>query len=179
MLSRDSGEFLLALAREVVEKTAWNEEFEKPEKYPEELDKKRGVFCTLHKIQQGKKELRGCIGLPYSTKPLIDAVIEAAHSSCFDSRFPELKHDELKNIEIEISVLTEPVETLADEIRENMDGVIVKKGNHSALYLPQVWEYYDSRGEFLSSLCMKAGLPPNAWKEGAKLYTFKAEVFNE
>ncbi len=180
MIPADAGEFITRLAREVVEKTAWNEDAEKPGDYPALLNEKRGVFCTIYKVRNGRKELRGCIGFPYPSKPMIDAIMEAAQSACFDQRFPPLKADELKRITVEVSVLTKPVETPADEIREGIDGVIIKEGRASALYLPQVWDYFENKEQFLSNLCIKAGLQPDAWqREGMKFYAFKAEVFEE
>lgn len=144
------------------------------------LNRKNGVFVTLRK--QG--ELRGCIGLFTSDEPLYKSVQDmAVSSSSQDYRFPPVAADELSQIKIEISVLTEP--RLIDDwrkIRMGSDGVIVRKGFSSGVFLPQVatetgWD----RETFLRELCwQKAGLPPDAYKDpDTKLYVFQAIIFSE
>lgn len=153
------------------------------------LTEKCGVFVTLNEPSRGAYGLRGCIGLPYPTKPLIDAIMEAAESSAFnDPRFPPVRADEMEGITIEISVLTLPEklviddpEKLPDEIVVGRDGLIIGKGWRRGLLLPQVpveWGW-DSR-EFLSQCCVKAGLPPQEWrKQGTEIYRFQAILFKE
>jgi len=153
------------------------------------LMKKCGVFVTLNEHSRGTYGLRGCIGLPYPTKPLIDAIMEAAESSAFnDPRFPPVKADEMEGITIEISVLTPPEkltvddpEKLPDEIVVGRDGLIIGKGWRRGLLLPQVpveWGW-DSR-KFLSQCCVKAGLPQQEWrKQGTEIYRFQAILFKE
>lgn len=196
MLSEDEERFLLKLAREVVEKFARNEKIEKPMLneiakqfpsgvYSEILNEKRGVFCTLHKIVGGKKMLRGCIGMPYPVMPLIDAIVDSAKSACCDPRFPRLSESELKDIKIEISILTEPefVEAngaLLEKINPHKDGLILKYGFNAGLFLPQVWEQIPDKEEFLDNLCLKASLPPGTWKKpDAKIFRFHVQAFEE
>jgi len=139
-----------------------------------------GAFVTLHKYGQ----LRGCIGNLIGEKPLYLTVIDMAIESAVDDpRFPPLKLEELKDIEIEISVLS-PLEKIDDpkDIILGKHGVLVRKGFRSGVFLPQVAEETGwSKEEFLSYLCShKAGLPPYAWKEkDTELYIFTAEVFSE
>jgi hypothetical protein len=107
----------------------------------------------------------------------------AIESSTADPRFTPVGPEELKDIKIEISVLSEPRRVRsADEIRMGEHGVIVKSGYRSGVFLPQVaTETGWSREEFLSNLCEnKAGLPADAWKDKkTELYVFTAQVFSE
>ncbi len=142
------------------------------------LREQRGVFVTLHKDH----DLRGCIGYILPMLPLWRAVVENARNAAFgDPRFAPLKPDEFERIDIEISVLTVP-DTIKDisEFRVGIDGIILKKGFHQAVFLPQVapeqgWDAQTT----LKYLSMKAGLPPNGWASGAVFETFQAEVFGE
>jgi len=144
------------------------------------LHEKRGVFVTLKK----GGELRGCIGYIQSVEPLVYAVRDMAiQSATGDPRFSPVRYDELKNIRIEISVLTIP-ERIKDakEVVLKRDGVIIKKGYRQGVFLPQVADETGwSKEEFLNNLCQyKAGLPSDAWKEkDTEIYTFQAEVFAE
>ncbi len=187
------GQFLLKTARSAVENFVKTKKAIKPpEHYPEEFAEKRGVFVTIysHVHLNGFKEpsriLRGCIGLPYAEKPLIDGVIEAAVSACGDPRFLPLKQQELNDISIEVSVLGDPEEIKIrnrrelPEILDSNFGYIIKKGVFSGLFLPQVWKELPDRQEFLEQLCLKAGLLADSWLDPAcRIYKFGAEVFEE
>jgi AmmeMemoRadiSam system protein B/AmmeMemoRadiSam system protein A len=140
---------------------------------------KCGVFVTLKK----HGELRGCIGLLQGVEPLGEAIQEMAVAAATrDPRFPQVTLDELKEIDIEISVLSPmiPVANL-DEIVVGRDGLLLKKGFRSGVLLPQVaTEYGWDRDTFLEHLCLKAGLPPGSHKApDAQLLRFTAEVFGE
>lgn len=144
------------------------------------LLRQMGAFVTIHK--QGS--LRGCIGNIIGQKALYltvrDMAIEAASS---DPRFLPVSAGELGQIDIEISVLSEPkrVENV-DEIKMGKHGVIVKKGLASGVFLPQVaLETGWTKEEFLTNLCThKAGLSGDAWKnQDTELYSFTAQVFGE
>lgn len=149
---------------------------------PTEFQEKRGVFVTLHK----HGELRGCIGYIHPIKPLYDGVKENALNAAFhDPRFPPLQKEELKEIKLEISVLTPPKKLeyknevdLLKKLRPEIDGVILEKNGRQATFLPQVWEQLPDKKEFLQQLCMKAGLSSDAWKT-AVIHTYQAEVFSE
>jgi len=115
-------------------------------------------------------------------KPLYQLVGTVALKSALeDRRFRQLRRDELKDIEVEISVLTPAVPVAAAEgIVVGRDGVIVKKNGRSAVFLPQVaTEQGWDRDKMLDQLCLKAGLPAGSWREGAQFLTFQAEVFSE
>lgn len=169
----------------------------KKEELSDGLKEKRGTFVTLKK----NKELRGCIGHIEPVQEIYKDVIDNALAAAFeDTRFLPLKADELPEVGIEISVLTEPQElkySSADDLLAKLtplrDGVIIKKGSRGATYLPQVWEDFASpnppaggeggmkdKAGFLSSLCLKAGLPAEEWKrDSLEVWTYQAEVFSE
>jgi AmmeMemoRadiSam system protein B/AmmeMemoRadiSam system protein A len=138
----------------------------------------RAAFVTLNENHQ----LRGCIGDIFPRQPLYKSVISnAVNATVNDPRFYPVSKDELKDITIEISALTVPKPIASyQDIRVGTDGVVLKKGDYSAVFLPQVApEQNWSREEMLKHLSLKAGLPADAWKEGAGFLVFQAEVFGE
>ena len=147
------------------------------------LKEELGVFVTLNKNHY----LRGCIGYPEPVFPLINATIDSAISAATrDPRFPEVDEKELGDLEYEITVLTKPVLIEVSEPMEYLDnitigedGLIVEKGFYRGLLLPQVApENNMDKVEFLSHTCMKAGLSPNAWREGnIKVFKFQGQIF--
>lgn len=189
-LSLDEGKLLIGLARDTVKEYLENGKTVKPPKdTPKKLFEHCGVFVTLNSVRNGEKELRGCIGYPYPTSPLVEAVIDSAiNAATEDPRFYPLSLDELGKVVFEVSVLTppEPVEVenpkeYIQKIKVGEDGLIVEKGFYKGLLLPQVpveWEWCEE--EFLCQCCAKAGLPPDSWlTKGTKLYKFKAIIFEE
>jgi uncharacterized protein len=137
-----------------------------------------GAFVTLHV----NHELRGCIGYPGSEKRLDEVVGHCAVAAATeDPRFPPLAASELAALDVEISVLT-PIRKVSDvlEIEVGRDGLIIQDGFRKGLLLPQVaTEQRWDRDTFLSHTCLKAGLRPDAWRTGAKIFKFQAEVFSE
>ena len=152
----------------------------------DDVDEARGGLglggVGAHAHLAGGVHLRGCIGEIVPEKPLYQLVGTVALKSALeDRRFRPLRRDELKDIEVEISVLTQaaPV-AAAQDIVVGRDGVILKKDGRSAVFLPQVaTEQGWGRDEMLDQLCLKAGLPAGSWKKGAQFLTFQAEVFSE
>ncbi|MFC1668519.1 AmmeMemoRadiSam system protein B [Chlamydiota bacterium] len=144
----------------------------------EKFLKKRGAFVTLNKFGQ----LRGCIGYIIPVKSLYETIQEMAiNAAIHDTRFRPVTEEELADIDIEISVLS-PLEKITDitRIEVGRHGIIIKKGFYSGLLLPQVaTEYGWDRKTFLEHTCRKAGLVPDAYKEGAEIQIFSAEVFGE
>jgi AmmeMemoRadiSam system protein A len=139
-----------------------------------------GAFVTLYL----NVELRGCIGQLEPAHPLAQIVAEMAVAAAFeDPRFPPLSLSELANIKIEISILS-PLKQIfnVDEIEIGKHGVMVRQGNRSGVYLPQVAteEGWD-RPTLLSSLCQdKAGLPANCWYDPkTEIFIFTSEVISE
>lgn len=177
MLTHDEQRSLLRLAREIL-----REHLDRgPAPAPVHLadpSRHSGAFVTLHV----EGELRGCIGYPGARDPLDQVVARCAIAAATeDPRFPSLEAAELARASIEVSVLT-PIVPVADvgEIEVGRDGLVMEQGFRRGLLLPQVAaEYGWDRETFLSHTCLKAGLPSNAWKTGAKIFRFQAEVFSE
>jgi MEMO1 family protein len=168
---------LIKYARKTLEQYFSSQTLPLPRNINPKLKIKRGAFVTLKK----NGELRGCIGHMVETTPLCSVVgAMALQAALNDSRFSPLTQNELSKVEFEISVLTPfmPVKS-ADEIVLGRDGVVVKKGDKQAVYLPQVaTETGWSKEMFLDQLCYKAGLSAGDWKS-AKLFIFQADVFSE
>ena len=177
-LSASDRKALLALARETISRFLSTETMPLPRGFSPRLQSLQGAFVTL----RSSGELRGCIGHMPADFPLAQTVGTVAAQAAFnDPRFKALTESELPTVEIEISVLTpmKPVAS-ADSIQVGRDGVVLVKGNQSAVFLPHVAvENKWGRDEMLDNLCLKAGLPRGAWKQGAHFLVFQAEVFSE
>jgi len=186
MFTDDDGKKAVMIARAVIEshvKKTKPPEFE----IPDIFRKKSGVFVTI--TTYPGNQLRGCIGYPEPVMPLIDAIKDAAVSACSrDPRFPPVKREELKNIKVEVSLLTPPELIKVKKPRDliacvdvGRHGLIMERGWRKGLLLPQVpVEWGWGSEEFLSQTCMKAGLLPDSWlQEGTNCYKFEAEVFSE
>jgi AmmeMemoRadiSam system protein A len=148
------------------------------------LGTKCGTFVTL--TIEG--QLRGCIGCLDSRDPVVEGVKHNAANAAFhDPRFRPLSRKELDNIRVEVSILTEPEaceyscsEDLLSKLRPGVDGVIIRCGYASATFLPQVWEQLPDKVEFLTHLCMKAGLPADAWqKNKLEVQLYQVQCFEE
>jgi len=145
-----------------------------------QLSQLLGCFVTLRNNHQ----LRGCIGLFEPKEPLYKVIQKMAIAAATqDPRFPPVTADELKEIKIEISVMS-PKKKIDNwqGIKLGKQGVMIQKGPHAGTFLPQVaTETGWSLEEFLSQLCtQKAGLPADAYKDpSVNLYTFEAQVFEE
>jgi uncharacterized protein (TIGR00296 family) len=189
-LSLEEGKFLMRLARNAVkEYLTTRRTVQAPANTPEKLFAHCGVFVTINRLEGGEKKLRGCIGYPYPTSPLVEAVIDSAlNAATRDPRFYPLSSGELGSMVFEVSVLTppEPVEVenpkeYLSKIKVGEDGLIVEKGGYKGLLLPQVpveWSWCEE--EFLCQCCVKAGLPPDSWlTKGTKIFRFQAIVFEE
>lgn len=185
--TEEEGEFAVRLAREVIESYLKHRKINRPQQYPKKFEEKAGVFTTL--LSYPKRELRGCIGIPEPIMPLIDALIRSAISAATeDPRFIPITYEEMKNVIVEVSLLTPPEKILVEDprdypkkIRVGRDGLIVRRGFYGGLLLPQVAvEYGWTEEEFLSHTCWKAGLDKNCWKDKeTEVYRFEAEVFEE
>ncbi len=143
-----------------------------------ELLEPRGAFVTLRR----DGELRGCIGYIEAVCPLWETVETCAESAALrDFRFSPVRPEELSSLHIEISVLS-PLESIDDpeRIQVGQHGIVMSSGGRRGLLLPQVaTEYRWDREQFLQHTCQKAGLPADAWKHGAKIEIFSADVFGE
>lgn len=178
-LSRELQKELLALARKSIESRLKKKDLELPLDPSAELNQPAAVFVTLEK----DGALRGCIGTMTPRQLLSDAVAAYAAASAFeDPRFGPLTAGELASVKIEISVLS-PLRRVGSwkDVIEGKHGVYVQKGRSSGTYLPQVWEHFKSREDFLTSLCAeKAGLDAGAWKErSTALFVYTVDSFKE
>jgi len=148
------------------------------------LGERRACFVTLTR----NGSLRGCIGHLSPKEPLWKAVIENARSAAiYDPRFPPVSASELGQIEIEISVLTEPrrleynsLEDLLNQLQPGRHGVVLERAFQRVTFLPQVWEDLPDKVLFLSRLCLKAGWDGDAWREpGLNVSIYQVEAFEE
>ena len=163
-------QILLKTARQAIEMTLRGEELPplNRQELPPELLEPGACFVTLTKAGQ----LRGCVGSIEATQSLAQDVRDRAVGAAFgDPRFPSLTAPELEDLEIEISTLTKPEplfydtqEDLVRKLRVGVDGVILKGQLRRATFLPQVWEKLPDPELFLSRLCQKMGLAPDAWR---------------
>ena len=189
-LTLEEGTFLVKLARRAVENYLKDGKvLTVPPNVSSKLKEHCGVFVTINKASHDKKKLRGCIGFPYPTTLLVQAVIESAiNSATQDPRFPSLSLDELNHVVFEVSVLTPPQQVevqnpkeYCSKIKVGQDGLIVERSFSKGLLLPQVpveWKWDEET--FLCQCCIKAGLPPDSWLLGeTKIYTFQAIIFEE
>ncbi len=189
-LSVEEGKFLVELARNAVKQCLENgNRIQPPPNTPEKLFECCGVFVTINTVKRGEPGLRGCIGYPYPTSPLVDAVIDSAiQAATGDPRFPSMSAKELIDVVFEVSVLTPPELVETSNPKEHVakfkvgeHGLIVERGPYKGLLLPQVpveWGWGEE--EFLCQCCMKAGLPPDTWlMKGTKIYRFKGIIFEE
>ena len=173
--------YLLALARQSIEKFVTTGQKVEIKKQDSRLNQVQGAFVTI--MEKGR--LRGCIGNIIGQKPLVLTVRDVAIAAASqDPRFKPVGREELKHIDVEISVLSVPVRIRdSSEIVLGRDGVIISDGGeHQGVFLPQVaQETHWSKEEFLSELCsQKAGLKPDCWMDPQiNMYTFTANVFKE
>jgi AmmeMemoRadiSam system protein A len=169
--------FLKRVARISIENAVKGSRFPDLSPPTAQLSMKRGAFVTL-KIDGN---LRGCIGYIQPIKPLADAIREMARAAAVDDdRFVPIAPGEMEQLEIEITVLS-PLIKVRDEldVLVGRDGLFVRLGYQSGVLLPQVAveEQWD-RETFLAQTCLKANLPPDAWREPeAEIFRFSAIIF--
>jgi AmmeMemoRadiSam system protein A len=133
-------------------------------------------------------ELRGCVGSVRAYRPLFDDVWLNARASAFhDSRFAPVERDELTEIAIEVSLLSQPEplpsfereeEALA-ALRPGIDGVILESDSHRSTFLPQVWEQLPDPQDFLAHLKRKAGLSQGFWSPDVQLLRYTVMKWEE
>lgn len=189
-LSPRDGHWLIRLARQTIaaelgqppaaaEAAALASAMEKPE-----FQAVRATFVTL--TLEGR--LRGCIGSLVAREPLRDNVrANALHAALRDPRFPPLQAGELPRIAIHVSILTPPrplvcmagADLLA-RLTPGRDGVVIRHAGASATFLPQVWEQLGHPADFMSHLCLKAGLAADAWQDlPLAVETYRVQSFEE
>lgn len=169
---------LLDVARRSVTAAVKGEPFTPEVPVSGPLAEERGAFVTLTK----DGALRGCIGRVVANDALVRVVAEMAKAAALDDpRFAPLAGEELERISIEISAMS-PVRAIdgPDDVVVGRDGLIIRSGSRGGLLLPQVageqgWDAV----RFLEETCRKAGLDRTAWREGARIEAFHAEVWSE
>lgn len=170
---------LLAIARDTIVEYVTNHRVPKVEIDSDRLKMPRGAFVTIKR----HGSLRGCIGRfsPVS-EPLFKIVQQMAVAAATqDPRFSPMSASELSDMELEISVLSDLSKVKSiDEIEVGVHGIEIEKGPYRGVLLPQVatengWD----KITFLEQTCRKAGLPTDAYKKGAVIYVFSAQVFGE
>ncbi|WP_457557758.1 TIGR00296 family protein [Candidatus Harpocratesius sp.] len=187
------GQKLVAFARSNIEyylKTKKN--IDVPNDIRDKYADNAGAFVTLNKFPKRDNPLRGCIGyiLPYY--PLWETISKVSLSAAVDDpRFPPVKLSEMEHLVVEVSVLTVPEEISVEKpedyeqhIKIGRDGLIITRGWHRGLLLPQVPIEYGRNWDvftFLGHTCMKAGLQPEAWRDikKTKVERFTAIIFEE
>jgi len=169
---------LLQFARESIQRYLTTETLPLARNFPNRMKYHQGAFVTLKK----DGDLRGCIGNLAGDSDLGQTVGTMALQAAFnDRRFRPVSLAELKDLEIEISVLT-PMASVSspEEIVVGRDGILLSKSGSSAVFLPQVAEENNwDRNETLENLCKKGGLPADCWEKDAQFQVFQADVFSE
>lgn len=185
-LTTEEQQTLLHLARQSLESSVHGEKLApiNLQSVTPRLRKQGASFVTL----TIKGKLRGCVGAIEAYQPLAEDVREHAMAAALqDFRFPSVQPDELPNIEIEVSHLTQPVtleyttfEDLLSKLRPGIDGVILRDGARRATFLPQVWEKLPDPVEFLDNLCYKMGAASDLWrKKHLDVSIYQVEEFHE
>lgn len=183
MLTKRQGQMLLRLARKVLEQRL--NQGTLPDKPDDAVfSEKAATFVTLK--TDGK--LRGCIGTLEAVDPLWESVCRNTINAAFhDHRFLPLTREELLAVRLDISILSQPklleyqdAAGLAAKLRPDIDGVILREGARSATFLPQVWQQLATPEQFLGQLCLKAGLPEDAWRRRRlEIHTYQVQDFEE
>jgi AmmeMemoRadiSam system protein A len=177
---------LLTLAREALEAAVRHQPVPPVDKAGLSETVLRQGCCFVTLTHQGS--LRGCIGALRPTEALFEDVRQhAVQAALEDFRFLPVTPAETAELEIEISVLSEPQplaydkpEDLLHRLRPEVDGVVLRQGLRRATFLPQVWEHLADPRQFLGGLCEKMGVPSDTWRH-AKLdvQTYQVEKFRE
>jgi AmmeMemoRadiSam system protein A len=185
-LTEAEGKHLVETARNPIKKALFNpkDKSETDSVSSPKFQEKRGTFVTL----TINGALRGCIGHILPQESLIEGVRVNAISAAFrDPRFRPLSKNEFEMIKVEVSILTEPkplpytdANDLLSKLRPGTDGVIIRKGHYQATFLPQVWEQLPNKKDFLTHLCLKAGLAGDAWaSDKLEVHTYQVQAFEE
>lgn len=184
--NRDERKQLIGLARQTLTEVVTTGKFPKVDetKFPKKFLENSGCFVTLTKGGQ----LRGCIGHIIAQEPLYKAIMDNAKSAALnDHRFPQVTAGELKEIEIEVSVLTAPQplaftspDDLLAKLQPHKDGVVLQLQGRGSTYLPQVWSQLPDKVMFLNTLAEKAGCAADAWRQpGTQVFIYHVEAFHE
>jgi AmmeMemoRadiSam system protein A len=141
------------------------------------LDEPRGAFTTIY----FHGNLRGCVGYVFPVASLYRTVAETARAAAFeDTRFSPVSPQEAPELGVSLSILSPLRVITPEEVEIGRHGLVVSHGGRRGLLLPQVpVEHQWDRATFMEQTCRKAGLPLDAWRQGATLEAFTAEVFGD
>jgi uncharacterized protein len=141
------------------------------------LEEPRGAFTTIY----FHGNLRGCVGYVFPVASLYRTVAETARAAAFeDTRFSPVSPQEAPELDVSLSILSPLRVILPEEVEIGRHGLVVSHGGRRGLLLPQVpVEHQWDRATFMEQTCRKAGLPLDAWRQGATLEAFTAEVFGD
>jgi AmmeMemoRadiSam system protein A len=186
-ITEEEGRGLVQLARLAIQEYLKTGREIDLKEIPYENWKKKGAsFVTLEVSPTHR--LRGCIGSVLPHRPLYkDVIHNAIAAATSDPRFLPVRPEELPEIKIKVSVLSYPRELsyenpqdLLDKLQPFKDGVILRYGDHQATFLPDVWEQIPDKKEFLSHLCLKAGLPADCWlRYPVQVYIYRTRTFSD
>lgn len=185
-LTEEEGKHLVETARKTIQKALFNPKDKSEPDAPSspKFQERRGTFVTL--TLNGR--LRGCIGHIIPQESLLEGVrINAMNAAFGDPRFPGLTKSEFEKIRVEVSILTAPrplaytdANDLLAKLKPGTDGLIIRKGVRQATFLPQVWEQLPNKKDFLTQLCLKAGLAGDAWAyDQLEVHTYQVQAFEE
>jgi AmmeMemoRadiSam system protein A len=175
-LSEKDRETLLQIARSSVHAHLANEVPRPPEMESDPAGY-CGVFVSIHR----GTDLRGCVGTIEPQESLHRSIARCAVAAASrDTRFTPVQLPELPELQFEISVLYQLQDVIdIGAIEIGVHGLVISRGNARGLLLPQVAvQYRWDREQFFNETSRKAGLPPGAWKQGARIQSFIAEVFS-
>ena len=167
---------LLRLAHDAIESALDGREIPLDPPSPH-LAEARGAFTTIY----SQRQLRGCVGYVFPIESLYRTVADTARAAAFeDTRFRPVTREEAPQVRISLSILSPLEEIQPDQVEVGRHGLVISLHGHRGLLLPQVpVEYRWTPITFLEQTCRKAGLPTDAWKTGARVEAFTAEVFGD
>jgi AmmeMemoRadiSam system protein A len=141
------------------------------------LEEPRGAFTTIY----FHGNLRGCVGYVFPVASLYRTVAETARAAAFeDTRFSPVSPQEAPELDVSLSILSPLRVIMPEEVEIGRHGLVVSHGGRRGLLLPQVpVEHQWDRATFMEQTCRKAGLSLDAWRQGATLEAFTAEVFGD
>lgn len=183
-LSDGDRQFLLQLAREAIHAASIGAVPPHPVEGSSSVLEPRACFVTIHK----HGELRGCIGQVTATRPLKEAVVHSAYGAAIrDPRFDAVQPSEVRELDVEVSVLSPPVHVdahSADDLLRQVEpfkhGVLLQYAGNTSTFLPQVWHTLPDKVAFMERLARKAGLSRDVWREPtAQVSVYEVDSFED
>ena len=149
--------------------------------YSNLLHETRATFVTLH----NKGQLRGCVGTLSAIRSILEDISHNAFNAAFrDPRFLPVRKDEIDQLNIQISILSDCKEliftseqSLLEQLRPGIDGLVLSEGKNKSTFLPSVWDEIPTPEQFLVQLKKKAGLPQDYWSNTIRIEQYTVEQF--